>query len=574
MSPRQLLQNLTIALVLGVMCATPVMARNVCKPIMNACTKAGYTKSGGTDGKGLIHGCLEPILNGKTGGGLPTIDAATIADCKANRENKSATAAAPTADATKAPDQPKAMPADQPKPPNIVMVLVDDLSLNLMTQDQDILQKSMPNVAQMMKQGTSFSHYFVTDSLCCPSRTSIFTGMMPHNSKVYTNNPPNGGFGAYMQAGDDGKSFAVALHDRFYQTALMGKYLNGYLPNENGPPIGWSEWAVAGNGYPNFNYTLNHDGEQLRSPLHLTDELSDLAQAYLKKAASGPFFLEVATFSPHSPYVPPARYKTAFPEITYPKDKSYGARPDDAAPAWLKEIRALKPEDGPKMEEEFRNRVRSDKGIDDMIGALRKTLVDLGVDKNTYIIFTSDNGYHMGEYSMTAGKQTPFDTDIHVPLVIVGPGIAAGKTIDAMTMNIDFYPTFAEWAGSPANPNVDGHSFAGLLQGKGTEPWRNIALVEHKHDDGKTSNNPDKPAKRSGNPPDYTAMRMPGAMYVEYQNGPDKIGYYDMKTDPLQLHNIAGTLSDARKKALHDAMAANVACKGATQCWSAQSLAP
>ena len=226
------------------------------------------------------------------------------------------------------------------------------------------------------------------------------------------------------------------------------------------------------------------------------------------------------------------------------------------------------------IEDAFRNRVRSDKGVDDMVGALRKELTDLGVADRTYVIFTSDNGYHMGEYSLTPGKQTPFDTDIHVPLVIVGPGIAPGKSIDAMTMNIDFYPTFAEWSGSPANPEVDGHSLAGLLQGKDPGAWRSVALVEHKHDDGKTSNNPDKPAKRSGNPPDYTAMRMPGAMYVEYQNSPDTIGYYDLKADPLELHNIAGSLSAEKLKALHDAMAANVACKGATECWTAQSLTP
>ena len=575
MSPRTILTTLILTLALGAFAASPALARNACKPIMNACTKAGYSKGGGA-GKSLMHDCLDPILNGKGGSaGLPSINAATISACKASQTKKTSGKLAPAADAATVPTAAKAMPASQTSlPPNIVMVLVDDLSLNLLTGDQDILQKSMPNVAQMMKDGASFTNYFVTDSLCCPSRTSIFTGMLPHNSKVFTNNPPNGGFEAFMQNGDDGKSFAIPLHNAFYQTAMMGKYLNGYVPDQNGAPQGWSEWAVAGNGYPNFNYALNHDGVQIRSPLHLTDELSDLGQAFLRKSVAAPFFLEVATFSPHSPYVPPARYKDAFPEIKYPVGKSYDARPDAAAPGWLKEIPALNPTDGPQIEDAFRNRVRSDKGIDDMVGALRKTLTELGVADRTYVIFTSDNGYHMGEYSLMPGKQTPFDTDIQVPLVIVGPGIAAGKTIDATTMNIDFYPTFAEWSGSPANPEVDGHSLAGLLQGKASGAWRSVALVEHRHDGGKTPDNPDKPAKRSGNPPDYTAMRMPGAMYVEYQNSPDTIGYYDLKADPLELHNIAGSLSADKKKALHDAMTANVACKGATECWAAQSLTP
>src|SRR5262249_21672212 len=145
-------------------------------------------------------------------------------------------------------------PPGRPIAPNIVFVLVDDLSMDLISSDQDILNKSMPNLAQMMKEGASFSNYFVTDSLCCPSRTSIFTGLMPHNSMVFTNNPPFGGYEGFMAHGDDAKSFAVTLHNAFYQTAMMGKYLNGYEPNANGVPQGWSEWAVAGNGYRNFDY--------------------------------------------------------------------------------------------------------------------------------------------------------------------------------------------------------------------------------------------------------------------------------------------------------------------------------
>jgi arylsulfatase A-like enzyme len=369
---------------------------------------------------------------------------------------------------------------------------------------------------------------------------------------------------------DDARTFAVALHGAFYQTAMMGKYLNGYQPERHGVPQGWSGWAVAGNGYPNFNYVLNANGKLITSDLHLTDELAVLGQAFISGAAAGPFFLELATFSPHGPYVPPARYATAFADLDYPRSPAFGARPDAAAPGWLRAIPALKPGETDRMAEAYRNRVRSDKGIDDMIGVVRQRLNDLGLAGDTYVMFTSDNGYHLGEYSLRAGKMTPFDTDIHVPLVVVGPGVAAGGRVDDITMNIDFYPTFTELAGLAADAKVDGRSLVSALHGL-PGPRRNIAVVEHQNTRD-VPGNPDLQEQRSGNPPTYVALRLPGAMYVEYDTG--EVGYYDLATDPYELHNIAGSLTPERRRALHAAVVANHACVGAAACAAAQALTP
>ncbi len=571
MTPAQLASVLLVALCMHL----PAGAADAgpCDPILNACSAAGFIEGAAKSGKGIIVDCLSPVLSGAQKiDGLPKFDAKTIAECNASRA-ASLAGEGPTPAAAKAPEAPLALPNGAPLPPNIVLVLVDDFSMNLMTGDQKILTRSMPNLARMIKDGANFSHYFVTDSLCCPSRTSIFTGLLPHNSQIYSNVPPDGGYKGFMAHGDDGKTFALTLHAAGYQTAMMGKYLNGYEPKVHGIPQGWSEWAVTGNGYPNFNYVLNHNGMLIRSPLHLTDKLSSLAQDFLRQAAAGPFFLEVATFSPHAPFVPPARYAKAFAGLAYPKTPAYEARPDAAAPDWLAAMAPITAKESDVMVKHFRNRVRSDKGVDDMIGALRQTLADLGVAYRTYVIFTSDNGFHMGEYSLHEGKMTPFDTDVHVPLVIIGPGIAAGKTINAVTLNIDFYPTFADWAGAPANPNVDGHSFAALLKGK-SGPWRKIALVEHRQVDLTIQDDPDLPAPGSGNPPDYRALRLPGALYVEYLNQSNVIGYYDLTRDPYELHNIAAQLTPARKAALHAAMLANSSCSGQSQCWAAQSLTP
>ena len=552
-----------------------------CAAIRTACEAAGFSKGAG-GGKSLVKNCVDPLIGGAQPPGqgalaLPNVSADQVKACAASQKtsgNKltAKTLGPDTVAAGAGPVAAKALAAGEKPGPNIVVILTDDLAMNLIGGENGVLQETMPNLAKMQQEGVTFSHYFVTDSLCCPSRTSIFTGMLPHNSGVFTNGPPGGGYEGFMAHGDDAKTFAVALHAQSYATAMMGKYLNGYQPDRDGVPQGWSGWAVAGNGYPNFNYVLNSDGKLVSSPLHLTDELSNLGQAFIAASAKGPFFLEIGTFSPHAPFVPPARYKDSFGGLTYVKTPAYGARPDAAAPNWLQIIPPLDPQMMDRMAEIYRNRARSDKGIDDMIGAVRKTLSDLGLADNTYVVFTSDNGYHMGEYSLRPGKQTPFDTDIHVPLIVVGPGIAAGRTADQVAMNIDFYPTFAELAGVAVPASVDGHSLVAALHGA-PGPWRSIAVVEHEGDTP-DPNNPDMPAAKSGNPPTYAAMRLPEAMYVEYLDGSGVIGYYDLKTDPYELHNIAATLSADKKKALHEALAANQACKGQTACWAAQSLTP
>src|SRR4029078_8097221 len=104
---------------------------------------------------------------------------------------------------------------------NGVFILADDFSLNLL--------QYMPHVQKMQKDGVTFSHYFVTDSLCCPSRTSIFTGKYPHQSHVFTNGGDAGGFGTFMAWNNDQQTFGTTLGAAGYKTALMGKFLNGYL---------------------------------------------------------------------------------------------------------------------------------------------------------------------------------------------------------------------------------------------------------------------------------------------------------------------------------------------------------
>ncbi|MFD1049464.1 sulfatase-like hydrolase/transferase, partial [Kibdelosporangium lantanae] len=142
-------------------------------------------------------------------------------------------------------------------PPNIVFVLTDDLSWNLV--------QYLPQVQKLQTDGMTFNDYVVTDSLCCPSRSSILTGRFPHDTGVFTNGGNDGGFGYFHGHGEESATFATALQAKGYRTAMMGKYLNGYQPADKlggtqpYVPPGWSEWDVAGNGYPEFDYNLNEN---------------------------------------------------------------------------------------------------------------------------------------------------------------------------------------------------------------------------------------------------------------------------------------------------------------------------
>ena len=119
--------------------------------------------------------------------------------------------------------------------PNIVFILTDDLSSNLITP------QIAPHIYALEHQGETFTNYYVADSLCCPSRATIFTGLFPHDTKVTTNLPPYGGYPKFVSQGLTKRTFAVALQRVGYQTALMGKYLNGYgdTGSELAPPLAW-----------------------------------------------------------------------------------------------------------------------------------------------------------------------------------------------------------------------------------------------------------------------------------------------------------------------------------------------
>jgi N-acetylglucosamine-6-sulfatase len=484
-----------------------------------------------------------------------------------------------------------AAPAGARKP-NVVFILTDDLSWNLVDS------RFAPHIVDLERRGETFTRYFVADSLCCPSRSSIFTGLFPHDTKVLTNTPPFGGYRKFNSQGLYRRTFAVALQSRGYRTSMLGKYLNGYgdpgMQSGTAPiPPGWSDWHVSNaSGYPEFDYLLNDNGtiDRYGGPTggcgvtgtpddYGVDVLSSKAQSFVDSARGKPFAVEVATFAPHAPYTPAPRNACDFPGLTEPRDPSFDAN-NAHPPMWLGKRAPLGPKQIATIDSQYRMRAQAVEAVDKLVADVEAKLAADGVLRNTYIVFSSDNGYHLGQHRLLRGKQTAFDTDIRVPLIVAGPGVPHGKVVRQVTQNVDLYPTFLELAGARVRPAVEGHSLLPLLHPHAARPrWRSVALVEH-HGLGDPADPDFEEGRRSGNPTTYEAIRISTrhlagfrgpveGVYVEYRDPEHEIEYYDIRKDPLERRNVASRLTAAQKAELHRTLMRLEHCHDGRACWRA-----
>ena len=336
----------------------------------------------------------------------------------------------------------------QPRP-NIVFILTDDQDLLLGSLD------AMPHLHELLiDQGTVFSNAFVPLSLCCPSRATILTGRYTHNLQVFTNFPPDGGFPRFQALGHEEETIGVALQRAGYRTALMGKYLNVYPDKDDRThvPPGWSEWVVpaAGNPYGQYNYTLNENGTLVvhgKEPAdYLTDVLAQKASEFVTQAAADdvPFFLYLAPYAAHKPSTPAPRDAALFPGVQAPRTPSYNEADVHDKPKSVRGRPRLTAKQMRMMDTLYRRRLQSLQAVDALIANLVAALESTGRLNSTYIVFTSDNGFHMGQHRIWAGKYTAYEEDVHVPLVVRGPGVPAGTRVDAFVDKYTYHPGGAQ----------------------------------------------------------------------------------------------------------------------------------
>ncbi len=460
------------------------------------------------------------------------------------------------------------IPSSENGRPNIVLILTDDMTL----ADLEYMAETKRLIGE---QGTTFDQFLVSMSLCCPSRVCILRGQYPHNSQIVGNKPPAGGFQMVYQLGLEESTVAVWLQDAGYRTALIGKYLNGY-PATATPtyiPPGWDEWYVpAGDelmndfAYQGFNYFLNENGKIVDYGYapedYTTDVFAGKAVDFIHQSSqdSQPFFLYTATYAPHRPSVPAPRHAGLFEDIQLPASPSINEEDISDKSRFFGRNPLLTDEQVDDLRQQYRLRIQSLQAVDEMVAKIYAALEEAGQLDNTYIFFTSDNGYHLGEHRLLAGKNTPFEEDIRVPLLVRGPGIKAGTVIGKLASNIDLAPTIAELAGVVPPDFVDGRSLVPLLKNRIIFSWRDGLLIRREASIDETvwldpvsvlgPQGEVEPldsiydAKAGGQ---FIALRTSDYTYVEFKNGDKEL--YDLRNDPYQLENIYET---ADPKFLHE----------------------
>jgi N-acetylglucosamine-6-sulfatase len=420
-------------------------------------------------------------------------------------------------------------------PPNILFVLTDDLDLAEV--------EYMPQVkSYFVNGGTSFSNYFVNVSLCCPSRATMLRGQYAHNTGVYTNQKKDGSFIYLYRHGLEKSTIATWLTKKGYRNGYIGKYFNGYprqAPKNYVPP-GWDQWAspINDSGYMGYKYTLNENGNFVeygdRPEDYNADVYTKKAQKFINQAARDkkPFFLYISYFAPHQPAIPAPRHSKLFPGAIAPRIPSFNESDVGDKPTHIRELPLLSQKETKKIDKLYQKRLRSLQAVDEGLVTLIDTLKASGQSDNTYIIFTSDNGFHLGQHRLPPQKETAYEEDIHLPLYVRGPNVPTGKTVDQIVSNVDLAPTFAELAGVKPPNFIDGRSLVSLFRRPLTIPqsWREVLLLQHRL-------NP----KTNPPIPSYIGLRTRHCTYVKYQNGEEEL--YDLRKDPYQLENLAKVIS-------------------------------
>src|SRR5215217_2865054 len=339
--------------------------------------------------------------------------------------------------------------------PNIILLVLDDMRADDLPM--------MPAVQELLvAQGTSFTNFFATAPTCAPSRASIFRGQYPHNHGVLRSSGEKGGYAPFYTRGHEQSTVATWLQDAGYRTALIGKYLNGYpadvspagVPATYGPP-GWDEWAGV-TREPYLNLQINENGRLAGyKEQYATDVLAAEVKTFVAETTQ-PFFLYFAPRAPHEPAQFAPRHATAFADVTAPRPPSFNEADVSDKPAWMQAIPPLTEQQIREVDAYYVARLRTLLAVDEMVAALIETLRASGTLASTFILLTSDNGYHLGEHRIVQDKGSPYEESIRAPLVVRGPGVPVGETRAEIVSQVDLAPTFAAWADAAVPDFVDG----------------------------------------------------------------------------------------------------------------------
>ncbi|HET8638906.1 MAG TPA: sulfatase-like hydrolase/transferase [Solirubrobacterales bacterium] len=485
-------------------------------------------------------------------------------------------------------------------PPSFVVIQTDDQTLDGLYASYESFEgtgqlRTMPNTLNLIaKRGMTFNRYYVSYPLCCPSRVTLLTGRYAHNHNVRGNVPPNGGFTGFTFRGAMNHNLAVWLNQAGYRTIHIGKFLNGYgdEPYDNGTivPPGWDAWHTvlkADTHHYFYGYRLNDNGtidgpfgdsgswdtreygvrDDIGCPFAPTNGLpcfyeSDVLTRIAAEEITGtpeerPFYLQLDYTAPHGDFRRPAGPEPAprnydwFKGAPLPHDRSEGFDEGNVRdkPRFIRNAPHLSLQDKHTYRVYWQKQLESLRSIDDGIKQVIDTLGALHRLRNTYIIFTSDNGFFFGEHRLIGGKFLAYEPSTHLPFLIRGPGIRPNTQSGELVGNIDIAPTILELAGAEADKSIDGRSMVPFLHDPALRTRRpflfesfvqtadvnangaiSTSTVDARPGTGKAH------ASIVAPPKDYEGIRLGPYKYIEWPDGEKEL--YDINKDPNELNSL------------------------------------
>lgn len=422
----------------------------------------------------------------------------------------------------------------QPGRPNIIFVLVDDLPVDNFGVDNPRLQT--PNFDRLIQQGTYVPRAAVGTSLCSPSRATILTGLTTRNHGIVDN----------QSSSEAGLTFFPKyLQKAGYQTAYFGKWHMGMDDDHHRPGFDrWVSFAGQGTYKPMGDFArpvqqvLNVDGKKVNRKDYITDELTDYQTDWLKRGRNKkkPFFIYMSHKAVHGPCVAPPRYAKQYSAPTMTLPSTFADTPENRAgkPMWVQnqrnswhgiDIRHTGGAESMIEEKKACDAVLS--AVDDSLGRTIQTLREEGLDKNTYIVFFSDNGSMWGAHGLP-DKRNAYEESVRVPMFAWGMGIPAGVRSEARVRNLDLAPTFLSMAGVPVPKTFEGQNTLPLLQGKAAwKDWPQQDFVYEYYWEWAYPMTPTTFSIVHGN-----------YKYTQYHGVWDREELYDLAKDPKELANL------------------------------------
>jgi arylsulfatase A-like enzyme len=417
-----------------------------------------------------------------------------------------------------------------PQRPNFLFVYTDDQrwdAMSVVQREQGARARfpwfQTPHMDRLAAEGIRFRNAFVVNSLCSPSRACFLTSRYSHLNGVANNHTP---FPV------DNVTHATLLHAAGYTTGYIGKW---HMDGQRGqrPGFDYSASFIGQGRYVDCPIEIN--GTPTDTEGWVDDVSTDFAVEFLKKNRDKPFSLVVGFKACHGPFEPPERAKERFAGATLKPPPNR-----DAAPIY----RPARGEQAPRAAAGQPNRnlnyFRCISAADDNLGRLLAALDELRLAENTIVIFTSDNGYYLGEHGL-GDKRSAYEESLRIPFLVRYPKFAAkGKALDEMVLNIDLAPTLLDFAGVTVPKEMQGRSWRPLVEGKPVN-WRKAWFYEYFLE------------RNFPGTPTVLAVRTESAKLVQYPGHDDWTEVFDLKTDPHEMKNLA---RDPAHKALRDQLEA------------------